>query len=334
MTLEEHNLRCSWDCYASDFLDRYLVSGVEDPRINGQSILTRALLADALYPGRFDALITEELRFGAVLTWILQQFENGSTRQQLLDAIESPAPAHIPEFILKASAWLREEVCPIPDYIAAALCCRDCDQPRDCLSDLALDTFMTTWSAQLSQVPSATISVLEVACGSANDYRFFYQSGLARLLDYTGIDIAAKNIENAKRRFPDVDFRVQSILATNFLDSSYDCVFCHDLLEHLSLAATERTLAEMLRITRRDVILHFFNAKWSGEHEVVAVRRYHRNRLSMEKVMAFFERLGARVTGLEMARWLREKIGDPDYHNPNAFSVIVERPGRMQSQVR
>jgi len=80
MLLEERNLKLSWDCHPSEYLDHYLVSGVEDPRINGQSILTRALLTDALYPGRFDALLTEELRFGAVLTWILQQLEKGSSR--------------------------------------------------------------------------------------------------------------------------------------------------------------------------------------------------------------------------------------------------------------
>jgi len=325
MTLEEYNLRCSWDCYPSDFLDRYLVSGVEDPRINGQSILTRALLVDTLYPGRFDALITEELRFGAVLAWVLQQLEKGTTRQQLLDAIESPDPAYVPEFVLKAAAWLREEACPVPDYIAPALCCRDCDQPRYCLSDLALDTFMTIWSEQLSQAPTATISVLEVACGSANDYRFFHQSGLARLLSYTGIDIATKNIANAKRHFPTVDFRVQSILTTEFPDSSCDCVFCHDLLEHLSLAAMERALGEILRIARKDVILHFFNAKWFGDHDVLPVRRYHRNRVSMEKTTTFFEQRGARVTCLGMMPWFQEKTGAPGYHNPNAFSMIVER---------
>ncbi len=325
MTLEEYNLRCSWDCCPSDFLDRYLVSGVEDPRINGQSILTRALLVDALYPGRFDALITEELRFGAVLTWILQQLEKGTTRRQLLDALELPDPAQVPEFILKTAAWLRDDACPIPNYLAAALSCRDYDQPRYCLSDLALDTFMTIWSEQLSQVPSATMSVLEVACGSANDYRFFHQSGLASFLNYTGIDIATKNIANAKRHFPTVDFRVQSILATDFPDSSYDCVFCHDLLEHLSLAAMVRARGEMLRIARKDVILHFFNAKWSGEHEIIPVRRYYRNRVSMEKITTFFEQRGATVTCLGMTQWLQEKIGIPAYHSPNAFSMIVER---------
>ncbi len=325
MLLEEHNLRLSWDCHPSEYLDHYLVSGVEDPRINGQSILNRALLVDTLYPGRFDALITEELRFGAVLTWILQQLEKGSTRYELLDTIESACRTHVPEFILETYAWLQDKTCPIPDYIGAALSHFDCDMPAPCLSDLALDTFMTIWNEQLSHMPASTISVLEIACGSANDYRFLDRCGLTRHLSYTGIDIAARNIANARNHYPHADFRVRSVLATEFLDSSYDYVFCHDLIEHLSLAAMERALGEMFRVATNEVILHFFNATWDPDHEIVPVRRYHRNRVSMQKLSVFFERLDAQVTCIEMAQWLRWKVGSPGYHNPNAFSLIVER---------
>jgi SAM-dependent methyltransferase len=328
MTVEEQDLKLSWDCYPSEYLDRYLVSGVEDPRINGQSILTRALLIDALYPGRFDALIAEELRFGAVLTWIVRQLGRGWTRYQLLDAIESPGSPDVPEFICQTYRWLQDGTCPIPDYIAAALGCFDADLPRHCLSDLALDTFMTIWSEQLLRIPDAAVSVLEAACGSANDYRFLHRAGVAPLVCYTGVDIAARNIANAKRRYPQTDFRVGSILATEFPDSAYDCVFCHDLIEHLSPAAMERALSEMFRIARHEVVIHFFNAKEEGEHEIVPVHRYHRNRVSLARIAAFFEQRGARVTCLEMARWLREKIGAPGYHNPNAFSLIADKPGR------
>jgi ubiquinone/menaquinone biosynthesis C-methylase UbiE len=255
----------------------------------------------------------------------LQQLEKGATRDEILDALESPGPADIPEFVRKTQAWLQNEACPIPDYITTALSCFDCDLPRQSLSDLALDTFMTIWNGQLAQHTGPTIPVLEVACGSANDYRFFDRCGLTPLLRYTGIDIATKNIANARRRYPKVDFRVQSILATHFPDASFDCVFCHDLIEHLSPEAMGRACAEMLRIARSEVILHFFNAKWSGTHEIVPIRRYYRNRVSMEKVMAFFEHQGADVTCLEMAQWLREKLGATGYHNPNTFSLIVDK---------
>ena len=146
MRIEERNLKLSWDCHPSEYLDHYLVSGVEDPRINGQSIHTRALLADALSPGCFDALITEELRFGAVLMWILQRLEQGSARYELLDAIESARLTHVPEFVHDTYIWLQEESCPIPDYISVALSHFDCDMPSPSLPDLALDTFMTIWN--------------------------------------------------------------------------------------------------------------------------------------------------------------------------------------------
>jgi SAM-dependent methyltransferase len=323
--LEERDLRLSWDCHSSEYLDRYLVSGVQDPRINAQSILTRAWLIDTLHPGRFDALIGEELRFGAVLTWIVQQLDKGSTRCELLDAIDSARRTLVPEFILTTYAWLQDRTCPIPDYITAALVHCDCDLPRCCLSDPALDEFMTIWSEQLSQTPQAVLSVLEVACGSANDFRFLHKCGVARFLTYTGIDLAPKNIANARNRYPTVRFLVRNILETDFPDRSHDCLYCHDLLEHLSLNAMERALGEMLRIARHDILLHFFNGKRDGNHEVIPVGRYHRNRISMEKVMAFFEPFGVRVTCLEMAQWLREKIGSPGYHNPQAFSLLVEK---------
>lgn len=213
MLLEKSNLRLAWDCHSSNYLDRHVVSGVQDPRINGQSILTRAWLADTLWPGRFDALIDEELRFGAVLTWIAMELERRSTRYELLDAVESTDRTRAPHFVL----------------------------------------------------------------------------------------------------------------ATDLPDGSFDCLYCHDLLEHLSLDALECALAEMFRIARTDILLHFFNGKSSGDHEVIPVGRYYRNRLSMTRIAAFFERLGATATVLEMDRWLREKTGSPAYHNPHAFSLLVEK---------
>jgi hypothetical protein len=67
---ENDALRQMWEQHDAAHLDHYLVAGVEDPRLNIQSILTRALLADSLFPDRFAALINEELRFGTILTWL------------------------------------------------------------------------------------------------------------------------------------------------------------------------------------------------------------------------------------------------------------------------
>ena len=60
--MENERLKASWDCFPAEHLAIYLSLGEQDQRINAHSILTRALLADTLWPGKFDALIDEELR--------------------------------------------------------------------------------------------------------------------------------------------------------------------------------------------------------------------------------------------------------------------------------
>ena len=69
--LENERLKASWDCFPAEHLATYLSIDEQDQRINTHSILTRALLIDTLWPGKFDAWIDEELRFGIVMTWLL-----------------------------------------------------------------------------------------------------------------------------------------------------------------------------------------------------------------------------------------------------------------------
>ena len=59
---ERELLRQSWDRLSGETLDTYLVSGVEDPRVNVQSVLNRSLLCDFLMPGRFTQILEGELR--------------------------------------------------------------------------------------------------------------------------------------------------------------------------------------------------------------------------------------------------------------------------------
>ena len=95
---EDRSLRWSWDQYPAEHLDRYLVQGIEDPRINCQSILTRALIVDTLWPGEFDALINDELRFGAVLVWLTEQLRAQVTGEEILQALHTQN-ARVPTFV-------------------------------------------------------------------------------------------------------------------------------------------------------------------------------------------------------------------------------------------
>src|SRR5438093_1118725 len=80
---ESEKLLRTWLQHDHEKLGKYLVSGVEDPRINVQSILTRHFLLRARLGQKFEALMDEELRFGAALNWLLHVAEKTVGSEEL-----------------------------------------------------------------------------------------------------------------------------------------------------------------------------------------------------------------------------------------------------------
>ncbi|HVV73946.1 MAG TPA: hypothetical protein VHI52_21005, partial [Verrucomicrobiae bacterium] len=62
----------SWNQHAPSWLSSYLVSGVEDPRVNLQSILTRHFVVAEVAGNQFAELMAEEYRFAACMNWLLK----------------------------------------------------------------------------------------------------------------------------------------------------------------------------------------------------------------------------------------------------------------------
>ena len=322
---ENEKLRAAWDQYPAEHLDSYLVADVEDPRINIQSILTRAFLADALFPERFTALIHEELRFGTVLLWLLAQFQAGADREALRDAICFDHAPHIPPFVTEAARWLATDACPLPHYIEMALDAPTELEPDQPLTSRARGVFSAVWQKELAGLTAPRLRVFEAACGSANDYRAFHDHGLATLLDYTGLDISEKNITNALTRFPGVAFRAGSILDSGLPDAAFDFVFAHDLLEHLSGPGVATALAEMVRLARREVWVHLFNTKPDGGHDIIPKEQYHWNCLSLAALRAAGRALGCAVDVIEVAPLLQHKFGRCEYYNPHAATLVLKK---------
>lgn len=317
---EEENLKASWNELDEEYLDTYLVSGVEDPRINPQSILTRALMVDTLWPDEYSQLIDAELRFGAVMTWICRRIQSDIAPQELLS--QMPIEGACPEPIRQTFMWLRSPDCPVPDYISLALS-EPCQ--GDTLPEAALDVFCGMWRAELDEREmNEPISVLEPGCGSANDYRAISSCGLARFINYAGYDIAPANIRNARERFPEVDFSVDSILDCDVEDDAYDYSFVHDVFEHLSLEAMEDALSEVLRTTRKEAWLHFFNAEEREEHLVRPTERYHRNLLSVPRLAESLEERGAEVDAIFLPELMEDKFGlGGSYYNQEAATLLI-----------
>ena len=312
---ENERLRQSWNALPITHLADYLSIEEQDQRINTHSILTRALLIDTLWPDRFSAWIDEELRFGLVMSWLLQALRSGVRREVLLETLLEDGPDDsVPRLLRDTVAWLQTADCPLPDYVSEALLFRHPDHPDWYLSESAMDTFASLWPALLPTPAAPRLSLLEIACGSGNDYAAIERFGLAAHIDYAGFDISWKNVQNARSRFPGVRFFESSILNSDLPDASFDILFVHDLIGHLSADGMETALKEIMRIVRREAWLHCHNVADIERHEIRPFRLYHKNRLSYRQLSASLEAAGATVETVPLSGLLEGKFGyAPDY---------------------
>jgi SAM-dependent methyltransferase len=304
----------------------YLVAGVEDPRVNVQSVLTRHFLLAALFEGKFESLMEEELRFAAAMNWLRcrePEWEIPEARAALLHALRLGADnaegIEIPTFLVQLFARLPAQAgeATVPNYLERFLA-------GDSRLD-ALDTFPELWADTLeSEIPVA-MRVLEPACGSANDYRSLANCGLARLLDYAGFDLCEANVANARALFPGAKFEVGNVFEIPAAEGAFELSFVHDLFEHLSPEALPVAVRELCRVTRRGLCVGFFQMDEMSEHIVRPVDEYHWNTLSLERTRALFAAQGFDVQPLHIGTYLRWRTGCAETHNPNAYTFIAFR---------
>ena len=196
------------------------------------------------------------------------------------------------------------------------------------------DQFAALWTEALRKPPKRRLAVIEAACGSANDYRFFQTYGLAALLDYTGFDLTSLNIDNARQMFPGVDFRIGDVQDIDAADRSHDWAVAHDLLEHLSPAACNRAIDELCRIAGRGVLISFFRMGNHSEHKIQAKRFYHVTS-SRYRIHEQFERHCTDIRWIHVRSFLKERTGFSDYYNntrrPGGYRTISAIPGHHSS---
>jgi SAM-dependent methyltransferase len=287
---EEVKLKKVWAGYKAENLHAYLVTGYQDPRINAQSILARHTLVRALFGADFDDLMREELVHAVELNQAIR---------------------------VRAEELGIDLVISGPDALA--------NKARVCevIADRA-PIFGERWRAALAGRVAPPLSVLEFACGSANDYRAFADYGIARFLDYTGIDLNETNIANAKRWFPDINFRVDSILSLPEAEHSIDYVIGFDILEHLSLASKRTAMDAAVRICRRGMYFAFFRMDEIPDDIVTPVRNYHSNTLSAPRMRKYMDKRFSSTQLINIPELLKRDFGAEHSDNPRAFSLVAE----------
>jgi ubiquinone/menaquinone biosynthesis C-methylase UbiE len=168
--------------------------------------------------------------------------------------------------------------------------------------------------------------VFEPACGSGNDYRFLRSFGIARFLDYTGLDLCAKNVENARALFPQARFEEGNVFEINAQDNAFDLLSVHDLFEHLSIEGLHAAVKELCRVARRAICANFFQMDEIPDHVVRPTDEYHWNLLSMDQIKKLFATHGFSGQIIQIKSFLRQEFGCDYTHNLNAYTFILQRP--------
>ena len=338
---ESGKLARSWMRHEPGMLRDYLVAGVEDPRLNVQSILSRHFIARAFTAERFAALMEQEYRFAAAMNWLValagrlvDADELQVVRHALKRGADNAEGIEIPEFMVQTFAALPAVASDlsIPNYVESFLGGTEVGRGQAKLHQPSLDIFRNLWNQtlapesplhQLSTLNPQLLSVLEPACGSANDYRFLCAYGLARLVNYTGFDLCRTNIENAHALCPAAVFAVGNVFEIPAPDKAFDLCFVHDLFEHLSLEGMETAVREICRVTRRGLCVGFFNMDEVRDHDVRPVEDYHWNLLSMARMRELFAACGFTSQVVHVATFLRQRIGCDRTHNPKAYTFLL-----------
>ena len=108
-------------------------------------------------------------------------------------------------------------------------------------------------------------SVLEVACGAQGYAHQFRSSGLK----YVGLDVTPEYLELARKNYPELKFVEGDARKMPFEDKSFVASFCNNLLLHLTTEDAEKVFHEMLRVTKKAVLI----VSMFGEEDELATKK-------------------------------------------------------------
>ena len=160
---ETEKLARSWMQHEAGWLRDYLVAGVEDPRINVQSILSRHFLIQAVTGESFGRLMRHEYRFAAMMNWLLSISEKATDPEELSAVLfgfrqgaDDAEGIPIPHWALSIFATLpaKADGVEVPNYVEGFL-----NQTRIAAGTASpdqesLNTFCRAWRGALAPGPA------------------------------------------------------------------------------------------------------------------------------------------------------------------------------------
>ena len=320
MTTEEgRQLGEHWDKIGQKKLDNYLIQEVEHPGYNSQSVLMRAFHIDWLLPGSGTSIIEEELYYSACVCHAIAEHRKGKFNRLYHTLRYDKDYTGLPQFLNRETQKvLGQNFNLLKLYSELAIC-------FTVGFDNFESPFASRWRDFLSEKRSDKCKVLEVGCGSANDYRFLASYGVSQFLDYHGLDASTSNIRNAKARFPEIDFCKGDVCNIDAEDEAFDIVYSFDVLEHFSPTALQAAIRESLRVTKDELWISLFNADHIASHIIQPEREYFWNLLSISELAEDIQLQGFSVEAISVAKELESRFSDYHHYNQQAHILIARR---------
>ncbi len=117
-----------------------------------------------------------------------------------------------------------------------------------------IDKFYGTITDLAAIQPGETI--LDAGCGEGETFERLRVEGSCA----TGLDINPDSLNFAQKRHKEALFCSGSLYHLPFEDNQFDKVFCLEVLEHLQYP--ERAIAELNRVTKKDIFLSVPHEPW------------------------------------------------------------------------
>jgi SAM-dependent methyltransferase len=138
--------------------------------------------------------------------------------------------------------------------------------------------------------------VLELGCGTGIFTKLIYESTKASII---AIDISDELLDQAVKKLPQVEFKIENAMQTNFADESFDCIFGSSVIHHLEL---EKASREIYRLTKKGGRIVFAEPNMLNPHIFL-----------QKNIPAFKRMVGDTCDETAIVRWkyaaLLKKIG-------------------------
>lgn len=136
--------------------------------------------------------------------------------------------------------------------------------------------------------------VLDAGCGPGHWADFLHQHGI----DISGVDLVPEFINTARRRFPEVQFRVASLRALDVADGSLGGVLAWYSLIHVAPAELPGVLAELRRVLKPQgrLLIGFFEGEPGKVFDHAVHKAYY---WSVDRMSRLLQDAGFAVLGIE-----------------------------------